>query len=1056
MAQDWRANEGICVRTPLLPLTMLVEWGNAGDVAAARANLANVLALPEVDEALFVASPSLHGAIGQWRDQPDSANGQRIEVSLVKYVARMAGRSTPFGLFSGVSSGTLGRETRLELAPRAAYRRRTRLDNDYLFVLAGELIKDPEVREKLRLRPNTSIYRIAGRLRYAAAKLDGKERNYHLVSVVSTPYLESTLERARDGAKLADLAAPLVDPEITIEDARAYVGELIEAQLLVPDLGVYITGPEPIDGMIAQLAEAGVELPRARLEEVRAAIAAIDARGLGNQPEAYTAIAASLEALPAKVDLSLLFQVDMLKPAQATLGNRVISELARSITTLAKITKMSEASSLGEFRNAFSERWEDQEVPLATVLDEESGIGFERARGPGSEGSPLLAKLGFPPAASEQRMTVRALDRLLLRKLGAALATGADEIVLEQPELDAIALDEPANLPDAFSTMIRIAGSAADEATGELTILFEGTGGPSGAKILGRFCHISPELEAAVRAHHTAEEAMRPDAVFAEVVHLNEGRIGNILCRPVLRAHEIVYLGVSGAPRDHQITLDDLLVSVRGGRIVLRSRRLGREVIPRLSTAHNFRLRSLGVYRFLCALAGQGVEHPGFSWGALDEAPFLPRVRLGRTILHRAQWKLDRKDLDGVTKAVKAAAKSKQPAEARASVAASIAELRGKHRLPRFIMLAAGDNELPIDLENPLLVAAFADELSGSPGVTLTEMFPAPDKLVTRGPEGRFANEIVVTFTRTRAASPAAVTRPTAAVRRTFAPGSEWLYVKLYCGESTIDHVLRDLAPAIRQALEAGDASHWFFLRFADPDSHLRLRFAGDPARLTTVLLALERAVAPLIAAGSVRKMVLDTYHREIERYGGDRGIELVERLFHLDSECVLSIVELLDGDAGGDARWRLALRGIESMLDAIGLSPDQRGAVATHGRDMIGREYRADTPFWGRIGDRFQKERASLDMLFARDPARDAGHDLEPGFELLTKRDAEIRALAEELRRRDAAGELDPKLPDIAWSLVHMHANRLLHASQRAQELVLYDFLRRLHQSRKARALKG
>ncbi len=40
--------------------------------------------------------------------------------------------------------------------------------------------------------------------------------------------------------------------------------------------------------------------------------------------------------------------------------------------------------------------------------------------------------------------------------------------------------------------------------------------------------------------------------------------------RPVLRAHEIVFLGVSGAPADHQLTLDDLLVSVRGDRIVLR------------------------------------------------------------------------------------------------------------------------------------------------------------------------------------------------------------------------------------------------------------------------------------------------------------------------------------------------------------------------------------------------------------------------------------------------------------------------------------------------------
>jgi hypothetical protein len=35
------------------------------------------------------------------------------------------------------------------------------------------------------------------------------------------------------------------------------------------------------------------------------------------------------------------------------------------------------------------------------------------------------------------------------------------------------------------------------------------------------------------------------------------------------------------------------------------------------------------------------------------------------------------------------------------------------------------------------------------------------------------------------------------------------------------------------------------------------------------------------------------------------------------------------------------------------------------------------------------------------------------------------------------------------------MHMNRLLHASHRAQELVLYDFLRRWHESRRARRRK-
>src|SRR2546423_775703 len=206
--QSWRAGDGVVVRTPLLPMTTLIEWAAAPEP---RKFLAALLELPEIDEAIFVASPSLHGQIAKWREKPESAAGQRLERSLCKYIARMAGRSTPFGLFSGVSAGKLGRESKLELAPRAEYRRRTRLDNDYLFVLADVLARDADVRERLVYRPNTSIYRIAGRLRYAAARLDGKERKYHLVSVEPTPYLDATLERAAAGAKLGDLASALVD-----------------------------------------------------------------------------------------------------------------------------------------------------------------------------------------------------------------------------------------------------------------------------------------------------------------------------------------------------------------------------------------------------------------------------------------------------------------------------------------------------------------------------------------------------------------------------------------------------------------------------------------------------------------------------------------------------------------------------------------------------------------------------------------------------------------------------------------------------------------------------
>ena len=276
------------------------------------------------------------------------------------------------------------------------------------------------------------------------------------------------------------------------------------------------------------------------------------------------------------------------------------------------------------------------------MLDEEVGIGFERSGSAGAEASPLLRGIAAAPPPADPTIGWGWPQMHRVRLLERALARGDQEIELTTKDLEQLTPSggDPPPLPDAFQVMATIAAASEEElAAGRFKLLFRGAGGPSGARILGRFCHADPLLAPLVEEHLRAEEAHRPDAVFAEIVHLPEGRIGNILSRPVLRRCEIPFLGRSGAPPEAQIPVTDLEVTVAGPRIVLRSRRLGREIVPRLTTAHNYARGSLGVYRFLCALQSQGVTAGvGWGWGPLEAASFLPRVSLGRVVLARARW----------------------------------------------------------------------------------------------------------------------------------------------------------------------------------------------------------------------------------------------------------------------------------------------------------------------------------------------------------------------------------------------------------------------------------
>ena len=900
----------------------------------------------------------------------------------------------------------------------------------------------------MRYRPNSSLYRAAGQLRYVEARLANKERTrrYHLVAVDSDEVLAATLSRASAGATHEALAAALVAAdgagETTRDEADAFVDELVAAQLLVPELAPQVTGAEPIHDLLAQLAT-GAPAAAAALARVHAALTALDGCPLGASPTRYRDIAGLVGDLGVEAELARLFQVDLVKSSpRATLGPEPLAELVRVVEQLRRVTERPRDTALERFAADFVARYEGRAVPLAQALDEESGIGFQRSAAPTAEGAPLLEGLAFAEASDDAAATFGPLQRLLFTKLLEAERRGADEIVLDERDLAPLAARAPTALPGSLAVSATLAARSAEAvAAGDFTLLLNGVSGPSGANLLGRFCHGDPQLTEAVRAHLRDEEAQHPDAVFAELVHLPEGRAGNILLRPLLREHEISFLGRSGAPAAQQLTVDDLLVSVEGGRVVLRARTHGREVIPRLTTAHAFTSPlNLGVYRFLCALQSQGLAPLDLSWGALAAAPRLPRLRLGKVVLQLARWRLDRATL----------AELGAPGDATARFA-RVQALRPLWRLPRWVAVADGDNVLPIDLDNPLCVETFVQLVKERSEVTLTERF-RPDELCAYGPEGAFVHELVIPML-ARApvapAAPAAAVAPTRLVRH-LPPGSDWLYAKLYCGNGTADAVLRDqIAPLLDRARAHGAVDDWFFVRYGDPDWHLRVRFRGDSTRL-------RREVQPLVteaaaAAGErLWKLQLDSYQRELERYGGDDGMLLAERLFGADSDAALAMLQTLAGDAGAEARWRLTLRGIDQLLDDLGLSLEEKFGLMTRLRDGFAREQRADATLERQLGERFRRERPALEALLDR--ARDATSDLEPGLTALARRSLRLEPIGAALRAQAAAGRLSVSLHELASSFVHMHANRMLRGAARAQELVIYDFLKRLYEGRRAR----
>ena len=63
-------------------------------------------------------------------------------------------------------------------------------------------------------------------------------------------------------------------------------------------------------------------------------------------------------------------------------------------------------------------------------------------------------------------------------------------------------------------------------------------------------------------------------------------------------------------------------------------------------------------------------------------------------------------------------------------------------------------------------------------------------------------------------------------MQKNFILGDEWLYYKIYTGAKTADNILIDVIKPIAQTLfDEQVIDKWFFIRYSDPDFHIRVRF---------------------------------------------------------------------------------------------------------------------------------------------------------------------------------------------------------------------------------------
>jgi lantibiotic biosynthesis protein len=215
-------------------------------------------------------------------------------------------------------------------------------------------------------------------------------------------------------------------------------------------------------------------------------------------------------------------------------------------------------------------------------------------------------------------------------------------------------------------------------------------------------------------------------------------------------------------------------------------------------------------------------------------------------------------------------------------------------------------------------------------------------------------------------------------------------------------------------------AEEWFFIRYSDPDPHLRVRFRGAPERLVGQLVPEFCSwAADLMSEGLCLRFCFDTYDRELERYGGEVGTAAAETLFAADSRAVAELLYLDQQRSLGMDRATLAVLSIDDLLAGLGLAEADR--LEWYRDRVISRH---------ETGPEYRQRKGALRSLLGdpqRLPTESGGEAVARAF---AARRAALASVARRLGESAKRGELG-QLPSILYrSFVHLHCNRLLGRS--------------------------
>jgi len=953
-----------------------------------------------VADAVAFASPDLARQVGDIvaGRTIEPAKAHRIALALARYLLRMRGRATPFGLFAGAAPLPAG-----NASVGGPDQVRVRVAGGWLAKVIAGIESAPGVLDLMRVAAN-DVAVVRGDRLYVGWQPHSRDprRSPREVSLRYTRPVALAVQTAAQPILVADLVAvvheafPATDPSVV----RGMIAELVDTGALITGLRAPLTTVDALGHLLHMLrtADVGDLTPMKQvfveLAGIHEAVERSGTAGAGADTRQREEITRRMRGLAPAVSHCLVTDVRL--GDAPGLPAPVLDAAAYAVDALARLSP-APAGSPGwrDYHARFLERYgAGGLVPVNDLVDPAAGLGFpDQFTDPGS-------RLSWCEGRDQRLLAIAqqaALDRVT-------------EIMLTDTDVTDLAGGDAAGqlLPAHMDVTIDVRAPSREALDrGVFTIAVVGVG-RSALATGGRFRDLFDQRQPDGELATTVDGALLAQVSFPPYTPAME-----TVARTSQFLPTVITVGEHRTRGDGQLRLRDLAVTADLDRmylVALPRRQIVEPVITCAAAPHTMP----AVVRLLLELSrATGTTVRQFSWGAAGSLPFLPRLRYGAAILSPARWQLSTGQLPD---------RSASLQQWRSALAA----LRERLALPGHVYVGGGDQRLRIALNSAMDAAVLRDQIERACGPVSVAEAPGPDDV---GWCGR-AHEVTVPVA--VIATPVA---PAAVVRRALTgpvtgrghgelPGGGSLFAKLYGIDHTAEKIIAEHLPQLW--CDGDQAPDWWFVRYRDPRPHLRLRlrtcdYGREAARIG-------RWAAGLRRRGLAGDLTLDTYRPETARYGCGDAMRAAEELFSADSTAAVRQMaaaagSLVDAEA-------LTAASMVDLLTALLGGADAAVRWLLARPDLLPRAPQRDRSL--------PRRAATLANLAGDRPDLTGVSDAE-----LVARAWDRRRVAASCYAASLTDTLTGPAPDVvAVSLLHMHHNRV-HGTDLASEARIYHLAR-------------